>query len=154
MAAHILLGILATTVFFLIREIKLKNVLKKMVYNLELYKLEMQEEITDELIDQRNSIKDFSEFSEDAIDTLSKDFQEQFTDNMAFREEIKSILMEDENVGEFMKEHLNKGDIADVQTEEELKVKVDEILLKIYKDGIKSITSEEMSTLRVASKGK
>lgn len=149
---YLILGILAATVFFLIREIKLRNVIKKMIYDLEFYKLEMRDEIVEELQDQREAIHNFSEFSEDAIDSLGKDVREQFSDNMAFREEIWGILMQDETVGEFVKEHLN---VEADQTAEELKVKVDEILLKIHDKGIKSITSEELSTLRVASsKGK
>lgn len=152
---YLIIGVLATSVFFLIRELRLRSRIKKLVTDLEAYKGKLFDEISIELKDQRDSITDFSEFIESTVEALTEDVREQFTDNLSFREDIWNLLFEDENIGDKARKLKNLETELEPSSDEELKQKADDILLKIHKEGINSLSKEEKSILRiVASKGK
>lgn len=128
----ILGGIAVTTIFFLIRELRIKNQISEMWKEIEEFEVRMIDEI---------------EYIQDTIQNESKeqwdDIHEQWNNLNEFEDRLIEVLddeLDDDKVN-YIKNNKTNKKVDD-------SVKLDEILAKISKSGMDSLTPEELKFLK------
>jgi len=145
---YIIVGILLTSVFFLIRENKIRYSTNKMISDLSNFKQKIlsdfenfQNVVDDVFGDYNDMLTSQEDTLNSTIENMYKDIRDQFDENMSFRDEIWGIL-ETEEIGNITEEN----EILDISENE-----IDNILIKISNTGINSLTKEELELLKSVS---
>ena len=152
----LIIGILSTSCFFLIREIRLRSQIRKFKEifdsNLDKFKEKIYKEVDEHYEETDKFMEEVRSHMDEVSDDMFKNIREQFDENMEFREEIWTLLSEDEHLSDKISEIRNKGN--EEETEEEVEKKVNYILEKISEHGINSLSSEELKILKKSNHNK